>query len=128
MKKYTVIAPAFVVGASCRVELTPEQAKARAYALKRKGGDVYHALENVSFKAVEVIGLDEKALSKAALACLKPEDEPVAPAVENGLKVAHIGGGKYCVVDETGERKTELLPKDQAEAALTKLSEGEDGV
>ena len=117
MKKYEVIAAKTTFPAGSFIELSPEQAKTREPFLKRKNGNVYQALESLSFKAGEVIGLPEENLSRLTLACLKPVEKDATP-VSVEAKIVHIGGGKYTVTDGKGERLCDPGTKEQAEAFL----------
>lgn len=81
MKLYEVVAPYAGVN-SGRVEITPEQARARRFALEPLGDDLYRVMQPTGFKRGEVFGHDGDMPKDLAL-CLEavePEAEAEAEA------------------------------------------------
>jgi len=85
MKLYEVVAPYAGVN-SGRVEITPEQARARRFALEPLGDNLYRVTQPTGFKRGEMFGFDgdmPKALA-LGLESLEPETENVPAAEEPG--------------------------------------------
>ena len=79
MKLYEVVAPYAGVN-SGMVEITPEQARARRFALEPLGGDLYRVTQPTGFKRGEVFGHDGE-MPKCLALCLEAvEPEPEAEA------------------------------------------------
>lgn len=57
MKKYTVVAPV-TIGPGAVLDLSPQQAQARAHAVKDLGKGLYLVIQDVEFKTAEKIGYD----------------------------------------------------------------------
>jgi hypothetical protein len=79
MKLYEVVAPYAGVNFGM-VEITPEQARARRFALEPLGGDLYRVMQPTGFKRGEVFGHDGE-MPKCLALCLEAvEPEPEAEA------------------------------------------------
>ncbi len=79
MKLYEVVAPYAGVN-SGKVEITPEQARARRFALEPLGGDLYRVTQPTGFKRGEMFGHDGE-MPKCLALCLEAvEPEPEAEA------------------------------------------------
>jgi hypothetical protein len=77
MKLYEVVAPYAGVN-SGRVEITPEQARARRSALEPLGDDLYRVMQPTGFKRGEVFGHDGE-MPKCLALCLEAiEPDPQA--------------------------------------------------
>lgn len=79
MKIYEVVAPYAGVN-SGRVEITPEQARARRFALEPLGDDLYRVTQPTGFKRGEMFAFDGDMPKDLAL-CLEALD--VVPEAEN---------------------------------------------
>lgn len=91
MKLYEVVAPYAGVN-SGRVEITPEQARARRFALEPLGDNLYRVTQPTGFKRGEMFGFDgdmPKALA-LGLESLEPENENVPAAEEPGEVIENL--------------------------------------
>ena len=137
MKIYEVVAPYAGVN-SGRVEITPEQARARRFALEPLGDDLYRVTHATGFKRGEVFGFDgdmPKALALCVATAEPKSDEPgsledmdreelLAMAIELGLK-PHPNTGTPKLIKAIKERQDQLLAEQEARIAELEAN-GED--
>lgn len=90
MKIYEVVAPYAGVN-SGRVEITPEQARARRFALEPLGNDLYRVTQPTGFKRGEMFAFDGDMPKDLALCleALEPEPE-IEPETEEAIETLDI--------------------------------------
>jgi len=123
MKTYEVVAPYAGVN-SGTVQITPEQARARRFALEPLGDDLYRVTQATGFKRGEMFGFDGDMPKSLALCLEAAETEPgsledmdreelLAMAKELGLK-PHPNTGKPRLLEVIKEQQDVMLAEQEA--------------